>query len=221
MKWAIIPSNRSDPEEEQHILDAIEKYRVTNWVFFRNSDGRISPWVPFIPREFTPKVCLELAQWLLVNYSLELMVCICFFKQNDTGSGSFIWQGLPPMKSDDFYYNLTVCFFYKVISQLKIFCDVFSQFFIISKFHWRRIPRPQSCIFGAEPEKPSTIQPHNIKVQNLNMSGDELYLELSWAPPEASFGHIVAYAVRISSEPPENSQRAFSEFVTQTVGMAL
>lgn len=77
------------------------------------------------------------------------------------------------------------------------------------------MPRPQSCFFSAGHEQPSTIQSHNIKVQSLKMSGDKFYLELSWAPPEASFGHIEAYTVRISSEPPENTQRAF--FVTQTV----
>lgn len=81
------------------------------------------------------------------------------------------------------------------------------------------MPQPQICFLSAAPEQPSTIQSHAIEVQNLNISGDELYLELSWSPPEAFFGHIEAYAVRISSEPPENTQRAFS--IIQTVGMML
>ena len=56
MKWTIIPSNQSDSEELQHTLDAIKVYRVTNWVNFRNPDGRIIPWIPFRPKEFNLEV---------------------------------------------------------------------------------------------------------------------------------------------------------------------
>lgn len=56
MKWTIIPSNQSDSEELQHILNAIETYRVTNWIRFRTSDDRFVPWRPFRPRVFNSEV---------------------------------------------------------------------------------------------------------------------------------------------------------------------
>lgn len=82
-----------------------------------------------------------------------------------------------------------------------------------SQYHWRRVPRTETCIVSGEAEQPAVIT--HVKISDLEVtnSGHELNLNLSWSPPSPSNGDLKKYKVEVVTE----FNSSYSEKIFQSV----
>ena len=80
---------------------------------------------------------------------------------------------------------------------------------------WIQGPDWQECMLDTSPEAPSSVEEESIVVSRFEVSGNKLNLNMSWAPPEVTYGNITSYEVKITREPlPAGDESTGSTFTT-------
>ena len=76
------------------------------------------------------------------------------------------------------------------------------QFRIISRndLFWRAVPGRRDCLFDATPEPPDPVSTDSIMISHFELTGTNLLLNVSWDPPENTFGDINDYQISIAEE---------------------
>ena len=83
----------------------------------------------------------------------------------------------------------------------------------------RPVPHKQHCIVGTYPSPPDPIKIDDIIVFDFVIdSGNTLYLNFSWALPEATYGQITTYQARVLHMPVDAQRNTpSSNIITEQV----
>ena len=71
---------------------------------------------------------------------------------------------------------------------------------------WHHVPDRMVCFLDAPPHPPSPPSSATITTTNYTLEGDNLHVEIAWAPPNKTYGAIIMYQVQVGTKLLQGSQ---------------